>query len=99
MSVHIPVQKTQERHLVERFRAEKAISADTARALIPLDSTQRAAWKRLQRRGVIREAGRGRFYLDRHRLAETRQLHRIVMFAVVGLVVTGAVVQLIMSRP
>ena len=91
--------KTPDRSVVDRFLTERATSADTARALIPLSTTDRSAWRRLQRSGIIREAGNGRVYLDRHRLAETRQLQRMIRFAVIGLALAGVLLQLLLSRP
>lgn len=99
MSMHVAVQHRAERGVVDQFKDAKATSADTARPLEPGSRGARAAWRRLERRGVIRQAGGGRFYLDRRRLDELDQRKRVILAAVIGVVVVGMIVQLILSRP
>ena len=90
----------QERDIVSTFRGVGATSAERARDPQELGVRYHAAFKRLVRRAVLREAGDGRYYLDELSWEALRSLRRrmaIVMLLVMAalfivLLGTGALV-------
>jgi hypothetical protein len=65
-----------ERELVEHFRSHAALSAAAAKTPTELAVEQRMAWVILLNRGIIRDAGGGRFYLDEAAWEANRAMKR-----------------------
>ncbi|HET9708068.1 MAG TPA: hypothetical protein VFP39_07175 [Gemmatimonadales bacterium] len=53
-----------EKHIVTAFRQAGAVSPTAATTPAAIGVAQRFAFLKLQRRGILKEAGSGRFYLD-----------------------------------
>lgn len=87
------------RDIQHEFFSQDAVRADRA---IPFDSdrhVQRRVFERWQRAGVIREEGRGRYWLDVIAYdVDLRQRHnrvRVALFVIVGLLFLGVVTGLL----
>lgn len=82
------------RDIQHEFFSRDAVRADRAIAFNPSLHFQRRVFERWQRAGVIREEGRGLYWLDVCAYdADQRQRHnrlRIVLLVVVGLLLVGA---------
>ena len=57
------------RAVVSHFSAAEAFSSERATSFTPSGGMERGAFERLLRRGAIREASPGSYYLDRAKLA------------------------------
>ncbi len=81
-----------EKHLVEHFRRAGALSPETAKSAADLGVDTRMAWSILERRGIIRDAGEGLYYLDESAWVALRQRRRrlAIVFLVIALVVLAA---------
>ena len=53
-----------ERDLIAHFRLSGALSPASAKSATELGVDRRFAWYALERRGIIRDAGDGRYYFD-----------------------------------
>ncbi len=86
----VPVRAIAERRIVEQFLDLDAVSAADAVAYEPKHPSRRRAFDRLKGADVIREAGRGRFYLDEANWDKRRGFRRsriasaVVLAAAVG---------------
>jgi hypothetical protein len=79
-----------EREVVRRFRESAACSVDFARSFKEMGVSPSPALRKLQRRGVIRSAGTGSYFLDEREFLSQR-LNRtkwgiMLLFLIVGLI-------------
>ncbi len=87
----VPVRAIAERRIVEHFQDVGAISAADAVAYDPRRPSRRRAFGRLKGLDILREAGRGRWYLDEAKWDEHRGFRRsriagaVVVAAAVGI--------------
>lgn len=86
----VPARAIAERRIVEQFLDLDAISAADAVAYDPERPSHRRAFDRLKGADVIREAARGRYYLDEARWDRRRGFRRsriagaVILAAAVG---------------
>jgi hypothetical protein len=73
--------------LINRFRNSGATSPKTAKTLEDLNIYPRRMFRRLLNRGVINEAGSGRYYLNEGNLEEYKQVRRIRMIIIFGILI------------
>ncbi|MDV3455595.1 hypothetical protein RZN05_01260 [Sphingomonas sp. HF-S4] len=52
------------RRIADHFTVQHATSADDAVAFVPQSRIERSQFERMLARGVVREAGEGRYWLD-----------------------------------
>ena len=79
-----------ERRLVARLRAAGATSAERAIALEPLRAVSAFRLRRMARRGAVRRAAAGHYYLDEPGYAAYRQARRRRAMAVIGAALAAA---------
>jgi hypothetical protein len=82
-----------EKHVVAAFRLAQATAPERARPLESLGAHRGIATDRLRRRGVLREAQPGTYYLDESAWEALRGLRRrvaaVVLILVLGLILLG----------
>ncbi len=92
------------RDIQHEFFSQDAVRADRAIAFDPSRHIQRRVFERWQRAGVIREEGKGRYWLDVIAYdVDLRRRHnrlRIALLVVVGLLLLGVMTGLLtVHRP
>ncbi|HXF25419.1 MAG TPA: hypothetical protein VN602_12900 [Gemmatimonadaceae bacterium] len=85
-----------ERDLVAHFRRVGALSAASAKSVRELGVDNSRVWYLLERRGIIRDAGQARYFLDEVAWAADRTRRRRVAVAVLvlalGMLAVGVLV-------
>lgn len=81
-----------EKDLVAHFRATGSLTADSAKSLSALGAHADVAFRRLQRRAVVRESQPGFYYLDEPSWAALRATRHRVAFILVPLVILLGIV-------
>src|SRR6188768_4331951 len=80
------------RKIAAYFFVEHAVSAEEAVAYVPQRPIERREFARMQKRGVIRDAGGGKYWLDTAAYqADSDRRRRILVPVVIVLVVVAAV--------
>lgn len=97
MTVPVIVLLLKEEELVEHFRKNGAVSANTAKSLNALSVSEDMTFRRLRNRSVLREGSPDTFYLDEETYAERRRARRRLRPVMLILVVILAAVALVMS--
>ena len=87
-----------ERELVEHFMAAGAVAPSSARSSSDLGVHERFAWMRLIERGVIREAGPGRYYFDEPTWVALRRRRRRLALVLIIFVAVFAVATMMATR-
>ena len=89
-----------QKRIVAAFRTAGATSPEGATTAVALRVHQGLAFRILRRRGVLREAGAERFYLDEAQWADHRSTRRKIALAIVGtvLLVASLVILLTVGR-
>ena len=85
---------TKEKELVAHFRAAGALSARSAKSAAELAVHTGGTWHRLERRGIIRDAGQGLYYLDEHAWGVSRKWRRRAAVAILVIVCGVLVISL-----
>lgn len=75
------------RKLISRFRDSGTTSPRTAKTIEELNIRHMRMFKRLLNRGVINEAGSGRYYLNETNLDEYHQARRIRVMIILGILI------------
>jgi len=73
--------------LIKSFRNSGTTSPRTAKTLEDLNIHPRRMFRRLLNRGVINEAGSGRYYLNEANLDEYNQVRRIRVMIIFGILI------------
>ena len=73
--------------LIKSFRNSGTTSPRTAKTLEDLNIHPRRIFRRLLNRGVINEAGSGRYYLNEANLDEYNKVRRIRMIIIFGILI------------
>ena len=90
---------SKEKDLVAHFRLAGALSATTAKSVTELGVDTRLAWNILERHAIIRETGRGLYYLDEVAwLAHQKRRRRMAMTVLVIALAFLAVSTFVMMR-
>lgn len=80
------------RRIAAYFFVEHAVSAEEAVAYVPQRPIERREFERMQKRGVIRDAGGGKYWLDTAAYqADADRRRRILVPLVIVLAVAAAV--------
>jgi hypothetical protein len=87
-----------EKDLVAHFRATGSLTPDSAKSLSALGSHTDVAFRRLQRRAVIRESNPGFYYLDEPSWQAHQAARRRIMLLLVSLVILGIAAALWTAR-
>jgi hypothetical protein len=88
-----------ERHIVDAFEAAGATTAERAQSPADLGvDSGGVAWHRLRNRAIVRDAGEGRFYVDRETWQATRRMRQRRLLVVVALVIVVAIVMVLRQR-
>jgi hypothetical protein len=86
-----------EKDLVAHFRRAGALSASRAKSAADLGVDTRLAWGILEHRGVIREAGDGRYYLDERAWVALQQRRRRIAMTMLVIVVVLLAVSVVLT--
>jgi hypothetical protein len=84
--------------LINRFRDSGTTSSQAAKTLEELKIHPRRLFRRLLNRGVISEAGSGRFYLHEGNLDEYNQMRRIRVMIVFGILIILFLIELFILK-
>ena len=88
-----------EKDLIAHFRATGSLTPDSARSLSALGADSDVAFRRLQRRAVIREGKPGFYYLDEASWAALQaSRHRVAFILVPLLILLGIAAALWTAR-
>lgn len=88
-----------ETDLVAHFRLAGALNSATAKSVTELGVDTRLAWEILERRAIIRQAGRGLYYLDEPAwVAHQTRRRRIAMTMLVIILAVLAVATFVSVR-
>ena len=87
-----------EKDLIAHFRLAGALNPATAKSVTELGVDTRLAWNILERRGIIREAGHGLYYLDELAWVAHQKRRRRLVMTVLVIALTIAVAMYVTMR-
>lgn len=87
-----------EKRIVTAFRKAHATSASAATVPTAIGVKQRVAFTILQRRGILKEAAPGVFYLDETTWQELRRVRRRCLAVVVAILALIVIMALLLRR-
>lgn len=85
------------RAVTGRFMAEQAVWAEDAIAYVPPGPAERAQFERMLARGVIKQAGQGRYWLDTAAYTADRGNRNVLAGTIAGALAAIAAIVLMLS--